>query len=57
MLLALVGCFCLSDHGAAAATLYSYDTLNRLTHVTYSDGTTITYTYDATGNRLSQVIS
>ena len=40
-----------------AATTYSYDSLNRLTQVAYSDGTTIAYTYDSAGNRLSQVIS
>jgi len=40
----------------AAATTYTYDSLSRLTAVTYPDGTTISYTYDAAGNRLSQVI-
>ncbi|MGE5341610.1 MAG: RHS repeat domain-containing protein [Candidatus Omnitrophota bacterium] len=30
---------------------YIYDYLNRLTSVTYCDGSSITYTYDANGNR------
>jgi uncharacterized protein (TIGR03437 family) len=40
----------------AGAVAYSYDRLNRLTGVAYPDGTTIAYTYDSAGNRLSQVI-
>jgi YD repeat-containing protein len=31
--------------------VYTYDSLGRLTQVTYSNLTTITYNYDATGNR------
>ncbi|MGE5416831.1 MAG: Ig-like domain-containing protein [Acidobacteriota bacterium] len=37
----------------AAADIYTYDDLNRLTSVTYDDGSKITYTYDAAGNILS----
>ena len=37
----------------AQSTNYTYDSLNRLTGVVYADGTTIAYTYDASGNRLS----
>src|ERR1700720_15910 len=40
-----------------AATSYTYDSLNRLTQTTYSDGTVITYTYDAAGNRLGQSVT
>lgn len=40
-----------------SSVAYTYDSLNRLTRVTYPDGTTIAYTYDPAGNRLSQVIS
>jgi uncharacterized protein (TIGR03437 family) len=41
----------------AAQVGYNYDALNRLARVTYPDGTTVSYTYDSAGNRLSQVIS
>lgn len=33
---------------------YSYDDLDRLTQVVYDDGTVVTYTYDAAGNRLTK---
>jgi RHS repeat-associated protein len=33
---------------------YAYDPLYRLTNATYSHGAVFTYTYDATGNRLTQ---
>ena len=36
---------------------YTYDNLNRLTQVTYSNGTTVTYSYDALGNRLTKRVS
>jgi uncharacterized protein (TIGR03437 family) len=42
---------------SAASITYSYDSLNRLARTAYPDGTTIVYTYDSTGNRLSQVVS
>src|SRR5579883_425658 len=41
----------------AQGTRYQYDQLSRLTRVSYADGTTIAYTYDSAGNRLSQVIT
>lgn len=37
--------------------LGEYDTNNRLTQVTYSNGVTVTYTYDHLGNRLSKKVS
>jgi len=37
----------------AASIAYTYDSRHRLTQVSYEDGTTIQYTYDATGNRLT----
>jgi RHS repeat-associated protein len=44
--------------GAAIATpgteSYTYDELDRLTGVTYSDGGSASYTWDANGNRLTQ---
>ncbi len=41
----------------SVAIQYTYDALNRLTAVVYDDGATITYGYDAAGNRLSRVVS
>jgi len=41
----------------AAAQTYAYDALDRLIRVDYPDRSSISYTYDATGNRLSQVIT
>ena len=32
---------------------YDYDALNRLVYASYPDGSTVVYTYDANGNRLS----
>lgn len=39
-----------------AENFYSYDKLNRLTTVVEDDGTTVTYTYDDAGNRLSKTV-
>lgn len=36
---------------------YTYDSLGRLHVVTFANGTTITYNYDASGNRTSVVVS
>lgn len=36
---------------------YSYDAKNRLTRVTYADGSIIAYAYDTEGNRLSHIIT
>lgn len=41
----------------AGSVVYTYDTLGRLTKVTYASGVVITYTYDAAGNRTAQVIT
>ncbi|MBY4770929.1 RHS repeat domain-containing protein [Burkholderia ambifaria] len=43
---------------SASTDDYTYDTLGRVTKITHSDGaktTTVTYSYDATGNRTSVV--
>jgi len=40
----------------AFAESYTYDTAGRLTGVTYDDGSSITYTYDANGNHLSRTV-
>lgn len=39
----------------AGSVGYTYDALGRIKTATYSNGTVITYTYDAAGNRTSQV--
>jgi YD repeat-containing protein len=36
---------------------YEYDALGRLTRVTYDDGSSISYGYDAAGNRTTTVIA
>jgi len=36
---------------------YRYDKLNRLVEVIYEDGTKVAYTYDAAGNRLTEVVT
>ena len=41
----------------SAAITYTYDSLNRLTVVTYDDGSKVTYNYDAPGNIGSVVTS
>ena len=41
---------------AQGTVKYEYDALNRLTQVTYSNGVTVTYTYDNLGNRLSKKV-
>jgi len=42
---------------ALAAETYQYDTLGRLTDVSYANGGSLHYTYDANGNVLSVVTS
>lgn len=36
---------------ASGSVSYTYDSLGRLVQVTYDNGTIITYSYDAAGNR------
>src|ERR1039458_8359469 len=59
MVTKLIACFIISAGCALVAqgTNYQYDGLNRLIRIAYPDSTTIIYTYDSDGNRLSQVIT
>jgi uncharacterized protein YjdB len=41
---------------AFSQTAYQYDNLNRLSKVTYSNGTTIDYLYDELGNRMKKTV-
>lgn len=42
---------------APLSATYAYDGRGRLASVTYSDGKTVTYTYDAAGNRVKETVS
>jgi YD repeat-containing protein len=42
---------------AFSQVTYQYDNLNRLQKVTYPNGTTVDYTYDELGNRISKTVS
>lgn len=55
---ALVVVLLLGGSAALAGDVsYEYDELNRLTRVDYEDGTSVSYSYDRAGNRLSRVVS
>lgn len=43
--------------GQTFAATYSYDELNRLTKVSYANGKTLSYSYDAAGNILTSVLT
>lgn len=42
---------------AQGSLVYTYDGRGRLASVTYEDGKTIAYTYDAAGNRVREVVT
>jgi hypothetical protein len=46
-----------TSFASASIITYDYDSRNRLERAIYADGTTIEYTYDNIGNRLSTVIT
>ena len=47
----------LSPTFALGGVTYSYDAQLRLAQALYTDGTSITYSYDATGNRTAAVVA
>jgi YD repeat-containing protein len=47
----LLGVMALAFSDYAYADTYTYDSLGRLTGVTYTDGSSIIYAYDSAGNR------
>ena len=52
----LIACIILFSGAKSIAQTHTYDPLNRLTQVSYPDGTTITYQYDKLGNRVGQTV-
>lgn len=44
----------ITKFASAQTTSYEYDKLYRLTKIIYSNGSTVTYQYDANGNRVYQ---
>ena len=59
--LAAATCLCPAfsgtDLAANGSVTYTYDALGRVSTVSYDTGVIVIYTYDANGNRLSQVIN
>lgn len=47
----------ISINSYSQTVTYQYDDLNRLTSADYGNGTVISYTYDANGNRLTETVS
>jgi YD repeat-containing protein len=56
-ILILVILFLLCATQVSLAATYEYDYLHRLTKVTYDDGTSIFYSYDASGNRSTLIVT
>lgn len=51
----LIGLSTINPAWAGSAD-YVYDNLGRLIAINYDDGTTITYSYDNTGNRITRTV-
>lgn len=48
--------FAVLQSSAQTSVSYTYDDLNRLTEVSYSNGVKVKYTYDALGNRTKKTV-
>lgn len=46
-----------ASFAATGSATYTYDALGRVVSVSYDTGVIVIYTYDANGNRLSQVVN
>ena len=57
ILLSLILSVFILNIAAQNSISYQYDNLNRLTAVVYSDGSSISYTYNALGDRLSKTVT
>ena len=53
----LAGASAVAPAWASDSVIYTYDSLGRVTTVTYAGGTTITYSYDAANNRTSVTVT
>jgi YD repeat-containing protein len=57
IIIILISIFCLTSKLVSQTITYQYDHLNRLKKATYTTGISIEYSYDALGNRTSEVVS
>ena len=56
-MLILIVFFCVNiSYADNTIVNYTYDNLNQLTEIEYGNGDTISYTYDAAGNRLTRIV-
>ena len=53
----LAGALALAGAAQGGSATHTYDSLGRLSQVSYSNGVVITYVYDAAGNRTSHVVT
>jgi len=55
--LAVLGAPSVEAQSGDEAVVYTYDALGRVTSASYDNNTTITYAYDAAGNRVQQAVT